>query len=89
MSKYNVDDPSENDFRMRLDPSDAQVQRHSMGQMADAVAILKSELERVGLEGKLRDQLVVDWWRTLISSAMQPDYAEILKSLKFPTDEED
>lgn len=73
---------------MRLDPSDAQVQRHAMGQLAEAAFIMAEELKRVGLNDQTSEQLLVEWWKVLIASAMQPNFAEILQGL-IPKIEED
>ena len=77
---------------MRLDPSDFQVQRHAIGQMAEIAGILRDELDRVGFEIGLRDDLVLEWWKLLVGSSLQPkvpDLAEIVKLLGIENNEEE
>lgn len=64
---------------MRLDADDVQIARHSMGMMAEHAKLLDSALEEVGIERGLREQMVLAWWQILVSSAMAPNFKDMLE----------
>lgn len=75
--------------RMRLPLDDAQIARHAMGQMAEQASILEAALKEVGFSDYLREEMVLIWWRTLISSALTPNLGEIIQTMLEQGGEED
>lgn len=65
----------------RLDPSDAQVSRHAMGQLAEQASIMRMALIEQGFVGAQLDGLLIEWWKANITAALQPDLIGDMKKL--------
>jgi hypothetical protein len=72
----------------RLDPSDAQVTRHAMGQLAESMAIIRDTLTANGFQGRLLDDMVMAWWTMSINQTSLPDLGELFKGLIDPGGDE-
>ena len=65
----------------RLDPGDAQVSRHTFGQLAEQTAICRDELVKSGFTGALLDKMVLAWWSTNIATAFAPDFGKLIEGM--------
>lgn len=66
---------------MRLPLDDAQVARHAMGQMAEQTAILEAALRAAGFTDRLREEMILAWWKALIGSTLTPNLGEIIQAM--------
>lgn len=65
----------------RLDPSDAQISRHAMGQLAEQASIMRLALIEQGFVGAQLDELLLEWWKATLTSALAPDLIGDMKKL--------
>lgn len=65
----------------RLDPSDAQISRHAMGQIAEQAAIMRQCLVEQAFIGQQLEQLLAIWWEVTLKHAMEPNMSQLMDSL--------
>lgn len=64
----------------RLALDDAQTFRNNAGKSAEFLALMRSELERVGFHGEFLDLLLLEWWRSTLQPSLPafPDITQVL-----------
>lgn len=62
----------------RLDPSDAQISRHAMGQLAELAGVMRQCLIEQAFIGHQLDRLLEIWWEVTIKNSFAPDLASIM-----------
>lgn len=65
----------------RLDPSDAQISRHAMGQLAEMAGLMRQCLIEQAFLGNQLDRLLEIWWEITIKQSFAPDLAGLMNQL--------
>ena len=73
----------------RLDPSDAQISRHAMGQLAEQAKIMRLCLIEQGFVGTQLDSLLLTWWEVTLRQVLQPDLQALFSQLTDPGQDDD
>jgi hypothetical protein len=65
----------------RLDPSDAQISRHAMGQLAEQAGIMRQCLIEQAFIGGQLERLLEIWWEVTLRQVSQNDLNEFMKAM--------
>lgn len=66
---------------MTLPLDDQQLMRHNASQMVQGANIIYQELQAWFGHGELAERLLLEWWKINLASSLQPDFAEVLRTL--------
>jgi len=72
----------------RLDPSDAQISRHTMGQLAELAGLMRQCLIEQAFIGNQLDRLLEIWWEVTIKQSFATDLAAIMNDFLQSKDDE-
>ena len=65
----------------RLDPSDAQISRHAMGQLAEQAGIMRQCLIEQAFIGQQLEQLLAIWWEVTLKQVSHNEMANLMTAM--------